>query len=173
MNYVIVDVEADGPCPGLYSMTELGAVVLGKHKDPNHGFHGQFRPISDQWVPQALAVSGMTREDVMSFAAPAVGMMEFRAWLCQYTKKDTDRIIFVSDNPAFDWQFVNYYFWKFTGGNPFGHSARRIGDFAAGLRGNWGAHSSWKKLRQTRHTHNPVDDARGNAEALWALMGKT
>ena len=26
--------------------------------------------------------------------------------------------------------------------------------------------TEWKKYRVTRHTHNPVDDARGNAEAL-------
>jgi hypothetical protein len=25
---------------------------------------------------------------------------------------------------------------------------------------------NFKHLRETRHTHNPVDDARGNAEAL-------
>ena len=26
--------------------------------------------------------------------------------------------------------------------------------------------AQWKHLRITKHTHNPVDDARGNAEAL-------
>ena len=26
--------------------------------------------------------------------------------------------------------------------------------------------TEWKKYRVTLHTHNPVDDARGNAEAL-------
>jgi hypothetical protein len=26
--------------------------------------------------------------------------------------------------------------------------------------------SDWKKYRVTKHSHNPVDDARGNAEAL-------
>ena len=26
--------------------------------------------------------------------------------------------------------------------------------------------TAWKKYRVTAHTHNPVDDARGNAEAL-------
>jgi len=26
--------------------------------------------------------------------------------------------------------------------------------------------TEWKKFRVTEHTHNPVDDARGNAEAL-------
>jgi hypothetical protein len=26
--------------------------------------------------------------------------------------------------------------------------------------------ASWKQLRDTKHTHNPVDDAKGNAEAI-------
>ena len=29
--------------------------------------------------------------------------------------------------------------------------------------------ANFKFLRKTRHTHNPVDDARGNAEALLAM----
>ena len=28
---------------------------------------------------------------------------------------------------------------------------------------------NFKHLRQTQHTHNPVDDARGNAEAMLAM----
>ena len=33
-----------------------------------------------------------------------------------------------------------------------------------------GKNGEWKrKLRKTKHTHNPVDDAMGNAEALLAM----
>ena len=28
MTWIMVDVEADGPCPGLYSMVSFGAVVV-------------------------------------------------------------------------------------------------------------------------------------------------
>jgi hypothetical protein len=30
--------------------------------------------------------------------------------------------------------------------------------------------SNFKHLRKTAHTHNPVDDARGNAEAMLTMM---
>jgi len=30
------------------------------------------------------------------------------------------RLLFISDNDGFDWQFVNWYFWHFLGQNPFG-----------------------------------------------------
>lgn len=76
------------------------------------------------------------------------------------------RAVFVSDNLAFDWQFINYTFHRFLGRNPFGFSGRRIGDLYAGLVCDVYKATEWKKLRETRHTHHPVDDAKGNAEAL-------
>lgn len=81
-----------------------------------------------------------------------------------------DRAVFVSDNPAFDWQWVAAEFARAVVENPFGFSARRIGDFAAGLKRNWRDANSWKRHRKTPHDHNPVNDARGNAEALWHLL---
>ena len=72
--------------------------------------------------------------------------------------------VFISDNPAFDWQFINYYFHYYLRTNPFGYSARRIGDLYCGLTQD--AQNKWKHLRKTDHDHNPVNDARGNAEAL-------
>ena len=91
----------------------------------------------------------------------------FEKWLEQFK----GRKVFVSDNPAYDWQGINYGFLHQLGRNPFGHSARRVGDFYAGLKGNWRNTSGWKNLRKTPHTHNPVDDARGNAEALREILG--
>lgn len=78
--------------------------------------------------------------------------------------------VFVSDNPAYDWQWLAAEFARAGIENPFGHSARRIGDFAAGLKRNFRDANSWKRHRRTKHDHNPVHDARGNAEALWHLL---
>ena len=90
----------------------------------------------------------------------------FHKWLGQFN----GRIVFISDNPAYDWQFINYYFHKFLGGNPFGHSARRISDFYAGIRGDFFDSTSWKKWRITKHDHNPVHDALGNTEAFQKIL---
>lgn len=78
--------------------------------------------------------------------------------------------VFVSDNPAYDWQWINYHMWEYFGDNPFGHSARRISDFYAGLTGDWGNTQKWKRLRVTPHDHNPVHDALGNYEAFHRLL---
>jgi hypothetical protein len=91
----------------------------------------------------------------------------FAAWL---TEVSDGKSIFVSDNPAYDWQWINFYFWKHLGGNPMGFSARRIGDFYAGLRGDFSKANHWKHLRRTVHDHNPVNDAMGNCEALERML---
>jgi hypothetical protein len=161
MSFVIVDVETDGPIPAEYSMVCFGAVLFDETLE--NSFYGQTRAISDRFIPEALEVSGFTREQHLAFDDPTGVMQKFAAWLEQNAKGGP---VFVSDNLAFDWQFINYYFHHFLGNNPFGFSGRRIGDLYAGLVKDAYKASEWKKYRVTRHTHDPVDDARGNAEAL-------
>jgi len=163
--YVMVDVEADGPIPGDYSMIALGAVFVEDALDRT--FLGYLRPISERWHPDALAVSGFSRDETLEFDDPAAVMERFAAWL---EENVNGRPIFVSDNNGFDWPFVNWYFWHFTGANPFGHSSTNLGSLYKGLVRDM--RKNFKHLRKTRHTHNPVDDAKGNAEAMLAIRGK-
>jgi Exonuclease len=129
-------------------------------------FYGRLKPISDNWVPEALAVSGFTREATLTFDDPKAVMENFGRWVRDATK---GRALFVSDNNGFDWQFVNWYFHHFTGANPFGHSSTNLGSLYKGMVGD--VFQNFKHLRKTAHTHDPVDDARGNAEALLAMKG--
>jgi len=164
MTYVMVDVEADGRYPGGYSMIALGAVIV--EKELSRTFSGKLKPISDAWSPEALAVSGFAREETLAFDDPKEVMTRFAAWLSRECK---GRPVFVSDNNGFDWQFVNWYFWHLTGANPFGHSSMNLGSLYKGFVKDTA--QNFKHLRKTRHTHDPVDDARGNAEALLAMIG--
>lgn len=159
MSYIVVDVEADGPIPHKYSMVCFGAVIV--EPSLTKTFYGQTKPISEEWVPDALAVSGFSREDHISFKDPKQVMEEFDQWI---KANSVGHPIFISDNPAFDWQWINYYFHMYLGKNPFGFSGRRIGDIYCGLVKD--TRAQWKHLRQTVHDHNPVNDAKGNAEAL-------
>ena len=159
MSWFMVDVEADGPIPGDYSMICFGAVVI----DPLLGrtFYGKLKPISDKWVPEALAVSGFAREQTLLFDEPREVMQKFADWI----RAESDgRPMFISDNNGFDWQFINWYFHHFLGDNPFGHSSTNLGSLYKGAARDMFA--SFKHLRKTKHTHHPVDDARGNAEAM-------
>lgn len=113
------------------------------------------------------AVEFNTRETFFGIDDSRETFEAFAWWLAQVSE---GRPIFVSDNPAFDWQWINYHFHQYQGRNPFGWSARRIGDFYAGLVGDFRASSEWKSLRRTPHDHNPVHDAMGNVEAFDRML---
>jgi hypothetical protein len=159
VSFIVVDVEADGPYPPDYSMVCFGAVII--EPTLTKTFYGRVKPISKLWLPNSLKVSGISREEHEEFPEVVDTMFEFTEWIAANTQ---GRPVFISDNPCFDWQFTNYYLHKYTGSNPFGWSGRRIGDMYCGLMKN--AYAQWKHLRKTKHDHNPVNDAMGNAEAV-------
>lgn len=159
--YVVVDAETDGPVVPDYSMVCFGAVVV---EEPlTRTFYGRVRPVSAQYVPDTLAISGFTREQHEAFPPPTETMTLFADWLDRLGA----RPVFISDNLAFDWAAMNWYLHHFVGQNPFGWSGRRIGDIYGGFKRD--LRERWKWLRRTPHTHHPVDDAMGNAEALLAI----
>ncbi len=163
MSYVMVDVEADGPIPGDYSMVCFGAIIV--EPSLSKTFYGKLRPISDQWAPEALQVSGFSREETLKFDDPKRVMESFDQWLAENSQ---GRPMFISDNNGFDWQFMNWYFHHFLGRNPFGHSSTNLGSLYKGLVRD--TFKNFKHLRKTKHTHHPVDDAKGNAEAFLEMM---
>ncbi len=72
MSYVRVDVESDGPIPGDYSMISFGAVLVTPTLDMT--FYGKLRLISDKWIPEALAVSGFGRDEVLNNRGASKGL---------------------------------------------------------------------------------------------------
>lgn len=159
MGLVFVDCEAYGGCPAVGRLTEFGAVTYPA-KETFHGVLVPSRPSAENpAVPEPTL--GAALPD------PALVFIEFEQWLREHV---IGRPVFVSDNPAFDWQWINDGFWRHLGRNPFGHSARRISDFYAGLCGDFYRTQQWKRLRVTPHDHNPVHDAMGNVEAFERLL---
>jgi hypothetical protein len=164
----IVDCEANGKCPATGKLTEFGVVNFSSFmKGQKQTFHG----ILDE---ERIALRKDSDASIVmaSSTDPAGVFLAFDKWLAVQCRDygDYDPPVFVSDNPAFDWQWINDGFWRHCRRNPFGHSARRIGDFYAGLVQDFHASSKWKKFRITEHDHNPVHDALGNAEALKHIL---
>lgn len=162
MSYIVVDVEADGEIPGRNSIVCFGAVIV--EPSLSKTFYGKTEPISDKYNPDALAISGFSREEHHSFDDPQYVFEDFEKWI---KENSHGKPTFISDNLAFDWQWINWYSHTYLGRNPFGFSGRRIGDIYCGMKGDMGLNSEWKKkYRKTTHDHNPVNDAKGNAEAI-------
>ena len=128
--------------------------------------HGSAPTLNDDSLFEFAAIDYKSKQAFHGYGGKKETFEAFNKWLNQFE----ERIIFVSDNPAYDWQFINYYFHKFLGFNPFGHSARRISDFYAGMKGDFYDSQGWKKWRITKHDHNPVHDVLGNIEAFEKIL---
>ena len=168
MTLIIVDVESDGPLLGENSMVCFGAVVFDIEGKFDKTFYGQTSPISEIYNPESLAISGFTREEHKGFQDPSKTMKDFEEWLKQFNKPTL-----VSDNNGYDASWINYYMHKFTGGNPFGWTSRRIGDMFCGFYKD--GFYKWKRHRDSEkypHNHNPLSDCKSNASALLYLINQ-
>lgn len=172
---VSFDVESSGPVPGLGDLISFGAVFVEPGLERRH-YSGIVSPKCEIYDPKTYELLGMTRYDhKRAVIHPTTAAINLIRWL-RACEPNVDRFIMLSDNPGFDFAWINYTLahsgvteWKV-----FGHSARRIGDAYAGLKKDSRSTQGWKKLRQTAHTHHPVDDAVGNAEAwleMWRKLG--
>lgn len=166
MGLIFVDCEAVGRCPRRGELTEFGAVDYDTYKrNVNtdnkkwNTFHGVLAEAMPDPANHAISRIVGARFD------PKEVFTKFADWLKQFK----GRAIMVSDNPAYDFQWINDGFEVYLGHSPFGHSARRISDYYAGLLGDFSKTQEWKRLRITLHDHNPVHDAMGNVEAFYRL----
>jgi hypothetical protein len=183
------DIEADGPIPGPYSMLALGLVVAGAfdgeqftRAEPSaQSFYRELRPISDTFDENSLAVAGLDRQQLCkSGAAPAGAMSEAAEWV--RSTAGNGRPVLVAYPLSYDWMWLYWYFVRFGGGSPFGHS--RCLDIKTMYQQKahviLGAatkrHMPRHLVSSRRHTHNALDDAIEQAELfanVWEWPGPT
>ena len=163
MSFFVADVETDGPNFIRNSMVCFGLVLV--EPSLSKTFYGKVRPKTDFWKPDALAISGFSREEHLTFDDPFEVMPKCADWI---KENSVGQPILLSDNNGYDFPWLNLYFLEYNNNvNPFGWSSRRIGDIYCGMK--YDSKSSWKHLRKTKHDHNPVNDAMANAEAVLAM----
>jgi hypothetical protein len=115
--YISVDIESSGPIPGEYSLLTIGACLVD---DDSTTFAASLKPLNRNAVPEAMSVSGLSLDELeRTGQPPADAMAAFGEWIAQATQDGT-KAVFVGLNAPFDWSFVNYYFHRFVGDNPFG-----------------------------------------------------
>ncbi|MER6126095.1 3'-5' exoribonuclease [Streptomyces sp. NPDC001795] len=181
--YISVDIEADGPIPGPYSMLSLGAAVAGVQDadgftpaDPEERtFYRELRPISGEFVPEALAVSGLDRERLKAEGSePAIALSEFSDWVREVSAGAQP--VMCGYPASYDWTFLYWYLIRFTGASPFGHSGcldmKTLYATKARLPLRAVAKGTMPRelLSRRRHTHHALDDAIEQAELLANLM---
>lgn len=164
--FVSVDVEASGPIPGKYSLLSIGACVAF---EPTKQFTCYLKPISDEFIPAAMEVTGLSLEQLRKDGLdPADAMVQFKNWINSIANDD-ETVVFVGFNASFDWSFINYYFHRYVGDNPFGIAALDIKSMYFGM-----SPVSWKSTRsseiakvvkpETSGDHDALHDAQYQAE---------
>ena len=155
--FISIDVETAGPVPGEYSMLSIGACAVA---DSSATFACEFKPINDRFVPEALKVSGLSLDRLQREGTePEAAMRRFGAWIDEVAGDATP--VFVGFNAPFDWSFVNYYFHKFTGENPFGFTALDIKALWMGVSG-----CTWADTRSSRIAEEINPQLHGDHDAL-------
>ncbi|MEU5879569.1 exonuclease [Spirillospora sp. NPDC047279] len=172
--YLATDVEADGPIPGPYSMISLGMAVVGR---PELTFYTEIRPISGEFVPEALAVSGLDRDRLLREAPPAAEAMAACArWINGL--RPIGRPVFLAGPAVFDGMFVHWYFQRFLGKSPFSNSGAGIDlrSYYMGQTGGDWSNSRKSDIKRTLgltglpHTHHAGEDAAELAQVFQAVL---
>lgn len=169
--YISVDIEASGPFPPTYSMLSIGACVVGA---PAMYFYGELKPISQQVAAEAIKIVGKPLEHFIKCGRePKIVMAEFEEWVKSISGGQTP--VFVGFNAAFDWAFVNWYFYTYRGRTPFGIAPLDIKSYFMGLTG-----VEWDDTRSSRipemfkgpatQTHNALDDAKSQAQMFERML---
>ena len=182
--YISADVEADGPIPGLYSMSSVGLVVVGRYdgsalerpREPDT-FYRELKPVTDRFDPAAAAVAGLDREAlVRDGAEPGKAMADLVAWVEGLGRQHDARPVFAAYPASFDWIFVYHYLIAYYGSSPFGFSSvldmKTLYAARSGVVfGSATKRSMPRSLLSSRpHTHHALDDAREQADLLVNLL---
>lgn len=168
--YVSVDIEADGPIPGVNSMLSLGAAAFRR---------GSVVPVATFEVNLAPLEGAGQHPDTMAWWArfpeawahvtheprePAEAMAEFAAWTRALPGKPV-MVVY----PSWDFMWVHWYLQRFTGGSPYGIGALDLksmlfanGQVSESFRGTAKRRMPRRWFRGApKHTHKALDDAIG------------
>ena len=65
--YICVDVETAGPVPSQYALLSIGACLV---EEPERSFYIELQPDREEFLPEAMAISGLSPEDLKKKVDP-------------------------------------------------------------------------------------------------------
>lgn len=184
--YVSVDIEADGPIPGMYSMLAFGAAAFRdpvgnpNPRGPMATFEANLKPMEGAGTDPDTMEWWKTQPDAWAYVTsnqqdPAAAMPAFRKWLLALPGKP----VVVGYPVTFDFMFIYWYMVKYTshlGPVPFGFQGMDIKTQAASQMGVPFPQATKKNMPKRwfdgtpRHTHQALDDALGQGILLMNML---
>lgn len=176
--YVATDVESDGPIPGEYSMLSFGSAAYLPDKTLLGSFKANLNCLPNAsedsdtinwWNTKKFAWEACRKDS----RDPAEVMKEYVKWL----KSLPGKPVFVGYAVTFDYMFMCWYLYKFTGENPFFHYAIDIKSYAMGML-KVDLRETSKRLLPQRwfesmtRVHIPFLDAQGHGVLFCNMMNE-
>jgi len=177
--YISIDIEADGPCPGLHSMLSIAAVAINPQlENPEIGHWyanlellegADSDPGTDAWWAKQPHAYAETRKLIIH---PKDAMESLRDWLRTLPGKK----ICIAYPAGFDFTFLYYYCHRFLGECPLGFSALDIKTYGACVLSLDYSQATKKQFpkewfdKSKPHTHVALDDAREQAYLFCKML---
>ena len=182
--YFCLDLEANGPVPGLYDMVSVGVVAVVPNGEGSlkigDKLYLEIRPQAPKFDPSAAAIHGLDQDRLHKEGIPrAEACRQLSAWVQRKTIPGT-LPVFVGHNAPFDWSFIAWTFAAEEMPNPFGYKGLCTKALATGVLDiHW--HDSNKETLQERlnlpaqdnsQRHRADYDAHYQALILIALLNR-
>jgi len=183
--YISVDIEASGPYPWRSSMLSLGACVVDQNL--NKTFYAELKPITLAYNLEHFKIGARSLNCLRDYHFDNFRPNEVLNILKREgnfagdeIKRFGDWINFVSEGHRpflcatpikFEGMFLSYYFDKFLGKDPFGHSGEDIQSIFRGNVHDLNADLEEMSLREEGHlTHNALEDAIQQAKEFYVTL---
>ncbi len=144
-----------------------------------HQFYVELKPISDDFVPEAIAVGGFDHSELKRTGVdPVKAMTDFANWVNEMAKKYDAVPVFTAYPVVYDFMFTNWYLIRYsTVGSPFGHGRSKDIKETYAAKANTTIVNSTKRsmpkhlFSKLPHTHNALDDAVEQGLVLLIIYG--
>ena len=182
--YISVDVEADGPCPGVNSMLQFGAVFYDSNGNTIDEYVVNIAPIDGGvqdpdtmkwWAEQEVKRPGLWASMTRDQVTPKLAMERFQSKVRKWAGALRCSPLVVAYPAGYDFTWTYWYLCKFLGQSCVGFSALDLKTLAMVLI-NRSYHDSAKRrfprswfTPAFKHTHNALDDAREQGFNFFAM----
>lgn len=196
--YISIDMEADGPAPGVNSMLQFGAVfydpdgkVIDEYLVNIEEIEGgvQDEDTMKWWAAQEVKNPGLWANMRFGLVAPKLAMQRFESMVRKHIANLNCAPLVVAYPAGYDFSWLYYYLCKYLGKSIVGFSALDMKTMAMSLLQKRYHDSSKARFPRSwfdpklKHTHNALDDARGQGfmffqmkkalENVWEVLGQS
>ena len=176
--------EANGPCPGVNSMLQFGAVFYDPDGNMLHEYGVNIEEIEGGiqdpdtmkwWGEQESKNPGLWASMRSNLVSPLLAMQRFESIVAKYTRELNCAPLIVAYPAGYDFTWLYYYLCKYLGKSCVGFSALDMKTLAMTLIQKRYHDSSKSRFPRSwfdpklKHTHNALEDARGQGYMFFQM----